>query len=173
MRDWSSDVCSSDLGEVREGQIVSEIPAGYDDGSPVLDRFEPGVFKLGGLATLDVDADVQVVTMRITYGFQTGDLEFERSSARVLRAGDVDVPVEVVLVDGLGELQLVTQTLTNELAAAGASTIVVPVEVELIAVDAIGSGSYVSNVVTYDVEMCNGCAEVTTQTFTSGSGVTP
>ncbi len=55
---------------------------------------------MGATVSLDADADVQISTVRISYMFSTGTLEFERTVGQLLRTGDVDVPIENIVFEG-------------------------------------------------------------------------
>ncbi len=160
------------LGQLNNGQPLIRVNPPV--GCPPIEFTSPaGVFSLYGLAInrlqdstvndgsgLRLDQNLtQVTTIKITYQFSTGPFEIERTISKILESGGGGAEFPVVFVNGLGELQLLTQAFQVEAATLGGNIITVPVDVQVIGEPASG-GTLESNVFTFPITMCATCTEI-------------
>ena len=157
------------LGDLNNGQPVVVVP----DGCPELRFNEPGVFSLFGLAInrlqdstandgsgLRLDQNLtQITTIKITFQFSTGPFEVERTISKILESGGGGAEFPVVFVNGLGELQLLTQRFQAEASVLQGNIITVPVDVQIIGQSSSG-GATESNIFTFPITMCATCTEL-------------
>jgi hypothetical protein len=157
------------LGDLNNGQPAVTVPEGCTE----LRFNEPGVFSLFGLAVnrlqdstsndgsgLRLDQNLtQITTIKITFQFSTGAYEVERTISKILESGGGGAEFPIVFVNGLGELQLLTQRFQAEAATLGGNIITVPVDVQVIGEPSSG-GVTESNVFTFPITMCATCTEL-------------
>ena len=146
------------------------IPVGCDD---VTFTGSPGVFSLSGLVLnrlqdstsndgsgLRLDQNqIQITTIRITFQFSSGAFEVERTISKLLDSNGGGAEFQIVFVNGLGELQLLTQRFQAESALLQGNIITVPVDVQVVG-EPLSGGVAESNVFTFPITMCTNCTEL-------------
>ena len=153
------------LSDIRDGQLLSDIPAGVEGDAPTFARTEPGVFKVRAIVESADGSDYQVGSVRLRYLFSSGELELDRPLSLLVRGSESRAMADIEFVSGLGELSELQRAFATEAATLGVSLITVPVEVSFLE---SGGDETFSNVYTYGVTICDGCAEFSTQTYSVG-----
>ena len=111
------------LSTIRDGQPKLAVPSNC----PQLRFAQPGVFALFALVRnrlldstandgsgLRLDQNItQISTIKVKYLFSSGPLEFERTISKLLATNGGGAELPIVFVNGLGELQVLTQSFTT------------------------------------------------------------
>ena len=156
-----------DLGELVEGQPVHPDLTIDAFGNPESPRFALGY--LHTLARIEHAGaqNLQLDQVRMDFKFSTGSYEVERPVSALLRSEVGSTYVQVPLIAGLGELQLIQQRFQAEAAMLG--TPMASLELELVFEGtSLDGGATFASTTTIPIDMCIDCEEYGVQSYAMG-----